>query len=82
MKTAISIPDDLFKSVDELAEETDRSRSQVFSDAVRAYLQQQDSEKILRSLNKVYSGTETQEEIAVRKRGKKRYVTILQDSPW
>ena len=33
MKTAISIPDELFNKVDELASELHLSRSQVFTDA-------------------------------------------------
>jgi metal-responsive CopG/Arc/MetJ family transcriptional regulator len=38
MKIAISIPDDLFKAADSLAGQLKKSRSQLYSDAVAAYL--------------------------------------------
>ncbi len=38
MKTAISIPDDVFKVAERLARRTKKSRSQLFSDAVREYV--------------------------------------------
>jgi predicted transcriptional regulator len=38
MKTAISIPDDLFKGAERFAKQTRRSRSQLFSDAIEEYL--------------------------------------------
>ncbi len=38
MKTAVSIPDDLFRRAERLARRTKKSRSQLFSDAVREYV--------------------------------------------
>ncbi|MGQ0813865.1 MAG: ribbon-helix-helix domain-containing protein [Gemmatimonadota bacterium] len=38
MKTAISIPDDLFDRAEKLARRTSRSRSQLYADAVREYI--------------------------------------------
>ena len=38
MKTAISIPDDVFQGAERLARRTKKSRSQLFSDAVREYI--------------------------------------------
>jgi predicted transcriptional regulator len=38
MKTAVSIPDELFKGAERLARKTKRSRSRLFSDALREYL--------------------------------------------
>jgi len=82
MKTAISIPDDLFKSVNELSIEMHLSRSHIFADAVMAYLHQQKSEKMLRAINKVYSRAETGEEAAVRKQAKKLYTKTLKNTQW
>ena len=82
MKTVISIPDDLFKSVDELAAESHRSRSQVFADAVRAYLHQRKNEKMLKALNEVYSDAETEEETTIRRQAKKRYAKTLKAAKW
>ena len=68
--------------MDELAAESHRSRSQVFADAVRAYLHQRKNEKMLSALNEVYSGAETEEEGAVRKQAKKRYAKTLKGDKW
>ncbi|MEX2598498.1 MAG: ribbon-helix-helix domain-containing protein [Dehalococcoidia bacterium] len=38
MKTTISIPDELFAQARQAAERTNKSRSQLFSDALREYL--------------------------------------------
>lgn len=38
MKTAVSIPNDLFYGAERLARKTRRSRSRLFSDALREYL--------------------------------------------
>jgi metal-responsive CopG/Arc/MetJ family transcriptional regulator len=38
MKTAISIPDDLFKEVEEIVKEQHSSRNALFTIAVREYL--------------------------------------------
>jgi metal-responsive CopG/Arc/MetJ family transcriptional regulator len=35
MKTAVSIPDDLFEQAEELARRSKKSRSQLFADALR-----------------------------------------------
>ena len=37
MKTAVSIPDDVFEGAEQLARRTKRSRSQLISDAVKEY---------------------------------------------
>lgn len=46
MKTAISIPDDLFGQADEFARKTGKSRSQVFREAITEYLLRRDSRHI------------------------------------
>lgn len=38
MKTAISIPNNLFEGAEQFAKRTRKSRSQLYSDAVREYL--------------------------------------------
>jgi predicted transcriptional regulator len=38
MKTAVSVPDDLFTQVDRLAKRSRRSRSEVYSAALREYV--------------------------------------------
>lgn len=68
MKTAISIPDDLFKEVNKLAQENKTSRSQIFCAAVEAYLEKLKSHKLLEALNSAYADEETSEEKLLRKK--------------
>ena len=82
MKTAISIPDDLFESVEKLASELHLSRSRVFSDAVRNYIEKLGNEKLLEGLNKVYSEAETEEETNLRQLSKKHYGKTLKTKKW
>jgi metal-responsive CopG/Arc/MetJ family transcriptional regulator len=53
MKTAVSIPDDVFGGAESLARRTKRSRSQLFSDALREYLARHDSDEITEAMDRV-----------------------------
>ncbi len=53
MKTAISIPDDVFESAERLARRTKKSRSQLFSDAVREYVARHGQEEITEAMDRV-----------------------------
>ena len=55
MKTAISLPDDLFASADTLAERLGISRSQLFATAVAEFLAKHQSRKVTNRLNAVYA---------------------------
>ncbi len=52
MKTAVSIPDDVFEGAQRLARRTKRSRSRVFSDALREYLARHSPDEITEAMNK------------------------------
>ena len=51
MKTAISIPDDLFEGAERLARRTRRSRSRLFTDALREYLTRHTPDKVTESMD-------------------------------
>ena len=55
MKTAISIPDNIFNAADKYAKSQGVSRSQLFTSAVALFLKQHPSDHITKQLNKVYS---------------------------
>jgi len=55
MKTAISIPDKLFKAADNYAKTHGFSRSQLYAKAVARFLEQHPSDLITKQLNKIYS---------------------------
>ena len=54
VKTAISIQKSLFTQVDQLAEELQIPRSQLFVLAVEEFIKRYENRKMLESLNKVY----------------------------
>jgi metal-responsive CopG/Arc/MetJ family transcriptional regulator len=55
MKTAISIPDHLFKAAEEAARRLDVSRSELYARALQEYLTARREEDITRQLNEVYA---------------------------
>jgi len=59
MKTAISLPDEMFKEIEEITRECECSRSQVFVMAVKEFLDRRKSKRLLEALNKAYETPET-----------------------
>jgi metal-responsive CopG/Arc/MetJ family transcriptional regulator len=66
MKTAISLPDDLFESADELAERLGVSRSELYAEAVAEYLAKHRNEDVTARLNEVYADEASGVDPAVR----------------
>lgn len=54
MKTAISLPDELFDSADALAEQLGVSRSELYATAVAEYLAKHANQDVTARLNDVY----------------------------
>ena len=52
MKTAVSIPDDVFEGAERLARRTKRSRSRLFSDALKEYLARHTPDKVTEAMNR------------------------------
>jgi len=53
MKTAVSIPDELFQRADELAARLGKSRSQVYREALAEYLLRRDPQAITAALDEL-----------------------------
>jgi metal-responsive CopG/Arc/MetJ family transcriptional regulator len=51
MKTAVSIPDEVFEGAERLARRTKRSRSRLFSDALKEYLARHSPDKVTEATN-------------------------------
>jgi predicted transcriptional regulator len=58
MKTAVSIPDELFESADGLARRLGMTRSELYAKALREYLREHRGEGITEILDEVYGGEE------------------------
>ncbi|MCJ7485449.1 MAG: ribbon-helix-helix domain-containing protein [Candidatus Aminicenantes bacterium] len=83
MKIAISIPDSVFLDVKRLAEEQNRSRSEIVVEAVREYLTKLESRRIVDTLNEVYAAPETDEERNARQSALDLYKrTVLEKEDW
>jgi len=53
MKTAISLPDDLFEEADTFASRLGKSRSQLYAEAIAEYLARYDAETLTDRMNQV-----------------------------
>lgn len=53
MKTAVSLPDDLYDEAEKLAGELGKSRSQLYQEAVREYVYRHQPEAITEAMNRV-----------------------------
>lgn len=73
MKTAISIPDQLFEEVETFSKKHRRSRSEVFAMAVKKLLEKEKTEELLAALNEAFSEGESSEEVQVREKSKRYY---------
>ncbi|MDP3938130.1 MAG: hypothetical protein Q8R92_08330 [Deltaproteobacteria bacterium] len=68
MKTAISLPDELFSSADSLARKLGISRSRLFVVALTEYLAKHRTAKVTERLNAVYAAEPSQLDEPVRRR--------------
>jgi hypothetical protein len=53
MKTAVSIPDDVFQGAERLARHTKKSRSSLYADALREYLGRHAPEQVTEAMDRV-----------------------------
>jgi len=54
MKTAISIPDSIFKAAEKLAHRLGISRSELYANAVAEYIQEHQNDKLTKKLDEIY----------------------------
>jgi metal-responsive CopG/Arc/MetJ family transcriptional regulator len=52
MKTAISLPDEVYKGAERLARRTRKSRSRLFSDALKEYLARHAPDEVTEAMNR------------------------------
>lgn len=73
MKTAISVPNEIFKETERFAKKHRLSRSEVFVIAIKDLLEKERSKQLLEHLNEVYSDIEAKEDIRIREKALKHY---------
>jgi metal-responsive CopG/Arc/MetJ family transcriptional regulator len=78
MKTAVSIPDDVFEGAERLARRTKRSRSRIFSDALREYLARHSPDEITQAMNQACAEISGGEDSFIRATARR----VLERTEW
>jgi hypothetical protein len=73
MKTAVSVPDEIFKEVEEFSKVHRYSRSKIFAIAVKEFLERRKSWELFNTLNQAYSEPESSGEGLLRAKSKRYY---------
>jgi predicted transcriptional regulator len=66
MKTAISIPDDLFDDAERLAQTLHKSRSRLYGDAMREYLARHSPDRVTDTLDRLCGEAPAADDFAAR----------------
>lgn len=82
VKTAISMPEGLFKELEAAAEEMQLSRSKVFALAVKEFLRERENRRMLEQLNRVYGVEPDEEERNLAKAMKTRLRRLIAREEW
>ena len=59
MKVAVSVPDQIFEAAERLAKQRRVPRSQIFAEALSAYVESRSAEAITSKLNEIYGQEES-----------------------
>jgi metal-responsive CopG/Arc/MetJ family transcriptional regulator len=79
IKTAISIDENLFNKISKLSDEIRLSRSQIFSQAVRYFIDIKNNLELVRKINQAYSEVLEGDEIALMEKSKIKFKEILEE---
>ena len=82
VKTAISLDENLFKKVNEIAHDLHVSRSRVFTLAVLDFLKKQENISLLAQLNEAYDDQPTEEENKILKSMRKSRKKMSEQERW
>ena len=78
MKTAVSIPDDVFERAERFAKRTRRSRSEVFSAAVREYVARHAPDDVTEAMNRACAAAQDTPDAFVAAASRR----VLERSEW
>ncbi len=82
VKTAISLDENLFNKVNEIAHELHVSRSRVFTLAVIDYLEKQENISLLAQINEAYDDHPTKEEENILNSMRKSHKEMSKKEQW
>jgi len=78
MKTAVSIPDEVFEKVERLARRAGRSRSEVFSAALAEYVARHAPDEVTDAMDRVIAEVGNQQDAFVSAAGHQ----VLENTEW
>jgi hypothetical protein len=78
MKTAVSIPDEVFEKVEKLARRARKSRSEVFSAALREYVARHAPDEVTDAINEVCDRIGEQDDTFLRTASRR----VLEKAEW
>jgi predicted transcriptional regulator len=78
MKTAVSIPDEVFEKADRLARRAKRSRSELFSAALAEYVARHAPDEVTDAMNRVCADVGDQHDLFVAAAGRR----VLENTEW
>ena len=78
MKVAVSIPDHVFRAAERISKRKRVSRSQLYAQALEAYLEAESGDEITEQLNRVYSKISS----AVEPGLEKAALEVLRNERW
>ena len=78
MKTAVSVPDDVFERAERLARRAGRSRSELYSAALREYVARHAPDEVTESLDRVIAQIDVPVDSFVSAAGRR----VLEASEW
>ncbi|HWM15997.1 MAG TPA: ribbon-helix-helix protein, CopG family [Microbacterium sp.] len=78
MKTAVSIPDDVFEKVEKLARRARRSRSEVFSAALKEYVARHAPDEVTAAMDRICAEIDGKPDAFVGAAGRR----ILERTEW
>jgi metal-responsive CopG/Arc/MetJ family transcriptional regulator len=73
MKTAVSIPDELFREAEQFARRTRKSRSKLYQDALREYLARHDDDAITEAWNRLADEVDTRPDAFSREASRRAF---------
>jgi metal-responsive CopG/Arc/MetJ family transcriptional regulator len=78
MKTAISVPDKVFQKAERLARRLKKSRSQLYSEALREYVSRHDPAAVTAALDALYAKEDSRPDSLVRESARR----VLRSIEW
>jgi metal-responsive CopG/Arc/MetJ family transcriptional regulator len=78
MKTAVSIPDEVFEKIERLARRAGRSRSEVFAAALAEYVARHAPDEVTEAMNRVCADVGDQQDAFVSVAGRR----VLENTEW